>query len=36
VAPGSLSVVSYGSDRPIVLRLNDTGGRLRLPDQARR
>jgi probable phosphomutase (TIGR03848 family) len=30
VAPGSLSVVAYGEDRPTVLRMNETGGRLRI------
>jgi probable phosphomutase (TIGR03848 family) len=30
VAPGSVSVVAYGRERPTVLRVNDTGGRLRL------
>lgn len=30
VAPGSVSVVVYGPDRPTVVRMNETGGRLRL------
>ncbi len=25
VGPGSLSIVAYGADRPVVLRMNDTG-----------
>lgn len=30
VAPGSVSVVAYGPQRPTVLRMNETGGRLHL------
>lgn len=36
VGPGSLSVVSYGEVRPMVLRINDAGGRLRLGGQSAR
>jgi broad specificity phosphatase PhoE len=36
VAPGSLSAVSYSGGRSVVLRMNDTGGRLRLGDQSAR
>jgi probable phosphomutase (TIGR03848 family) len=36
VGPGSLSVVSYGEGRPMVHRVNETGGRLRLGSQSTR
>ena len=34
VAPGSVSVVAYGPHRPTVLRMNETGGRMRLHGSA--
>jgi probable phosphomutase (TIGR03848 family) len=36
VGPGSMSVVSYGGGRPMVLRVNDTPGRVRLGSQSAR
>jgi len=30
VAPGSLSLVAYGAERPVVLGMNLTGGRIRI------
>lgn len=34
LSPGSVSVVAYGSGRPMVLRMNDTGQRLRVAPSA--
>lgn len=34
LSPGSVSVIAYGTGRPMVLRMNDTGQRLRLAPSA--